>query len=120
DSYAGNTKAGPVARIDTVDFVRVVDSRLKTRRDARPGRYGAAEAALLKIGFRVSASGLDHSRRAHTAVPSTDTGSISISFNERVGRTRTRLCGTAVDYFTTIVACAENSRNQRYEEECCY
>ena len=69
DSYAGNTKAGPVARIDAVDFVRVVDSRLKTRRDARPGRYRAAEAALLKIGSRVSATGLKNSRRTHTAVP---------------------------------------------------
>jgi hypothetical protein len=68
-SYAGNAQAGPVARIDTVDLVRVVYSRLKTRRDARPCWYVAAEATLLKVSSWVSATDLDNSRYTQTAVP---------------------------------------------------
>ncbi len=69
DGYASDAEAGPIARVDTIDLVGVVNSGLKTWRDARPCRYVAAEAALLQIGSRVSATGLNNSRHTHTTVP---------------------------------------------------
>ena len=105
DSYAGNTETRPVASVDAVDLVRVGNSRLKTRRDARPCRYRATEAALLKIGSRISATGLNNSRHTDTAMPYTDIGPVIISFNERAG--------------LTVVTRAENSRTESDGEECC-
>jgi hypothetical protein len=105
DSYAGNTKAGKVARVDAVGFVRVANSRLKTRRDARSCRHGGAETALLNISSRVPTSGLKKSRRTHTAVPQTDIGSIIISFNERAG--------------LSVVIRSGNGGTESDGEECC-
>ena len=105
DGYVRNTEAGPVARVDTVNLVRVGNSRLKTRRDALPCRYGGAETTLLNISSRVPASGLKKSRRIHTAVPQTDIGSIIITFNERVG--------------LAVVIRSANGRTESDGEECC-
>ena len=108
DDYARNAEGGPIARIDTIDLVRVVNSRLKTWRDAGPCRYVAAEAALLDVGSRVPAIGLKNPGHIHTAMPQTDIGSIIVSFNERVGLIRR--CGAGA---TTVVTRAENGRTQR-------
>ena len=105
DGYAGNTERGPVARVDTVDLIGIVNSGLKTRRDAPPCWYGGAEAALLNISSRVPATGLKNSRHTQTAVPQTDIGPIIVSFDKCVGR--------------AVVARAKNSCSQRDGEECC-
>lgn len=146
DGYAGNTERGPVARVDTVDLVGIVNSGLKTRRDAPPCRYGGAETALLNISSRVPDTGLKNSRHTQTAVPQTDVGPIIVRFNERVDRARTRRRGAddafriergrgiyspwksvataanrvdATTAITAAVARAENSRSQRDGKECC-
>lgn len=105
DGYAGNTERGPVARLDTVDLVGIVNSGLKTRRDAPPCRYRGAETALLNISSRVPTNSLKKSRRIHTAVPQTDIGSVIISFNERAG--------------LSVVIRSGNGGTESDGEECC-